>query len=295
MKTLSGLYDTAYAGYEGDLRPLRDEIGGVREKLGGVADAELDVAKDAGSNDYYTRLSNLLYEQSRDEVNRGARGAQETLNTMYANAGLDPSSPAFTAAMTDLAQSRSDALVSSRRQAILDSYGLGSDMLSNRSNALSGAGSALSSQISAIGSEMGALDSLYGVKMEGLNTRRDMIGQVYGADKDIAATGISGLNTVLNTNLKGIGADQDQYYKGLDLTQGSFNTKFDNFGKEFNITRGLFDLYNKEGTDALNLILDKYQGDTSNQLTLETLKQYAEENPNYTIDPDLEKFLSGGK
>lgn len=281
MANLSGLYDQAYAGYEGELRPLRDQ-------LGGITDSAMEVARDANSPDYYNRLSQLYYDQSKDEINRSGRGAQEDLNAMYANAGLDPSSPAFTAAMRDLSQSRADALVSARRQSILDSYGLGSDMLRNRTSALGTASSA-------IANEMGALDSLYGVKMEGLNTRRDMIGQVYGADRDIANIGVKGLNTTLDTNLSKVQADQDQFNTKIDLKDSLYKNQASMYGTAFDALGGMRSIYDKEGGDRFNTLTEFDLGQGSNMLTLETLRQYAEQNPNYSIDPELETFLSGGR
>lgn len=184
---------------------------------------------------------------------------------------------------------------SARRQSLLDSYGLGSQMLSNRTTALSGAGNALGNEMAGVQTEMGALDSLYGVKLQGLNTRRDMIGQIYGADKDIAATGISGLNTVLGTNLKGIDANQNQFNTKINLSNDLYKNKAGMFGTAFDALGGMRGIYDKEGEDRFNTLTEFNLGQGSNKLTLETLRQYASENPNYTIDPDLEKFLSGGK
>jgi hypothetical protein len=233
----------------------------LRGKLSGITDAALQVAGDANNTNYYNRLSDLYYQDAKDEIDRNTAGVQDTLTQQYASAGLDPSSPAFTAAMADLAKSRSDSLRSSRRQAILDSYGLGSQMLSNRT-------SALNSASSAIGTEMGALDSLYGVKLEGLNTRRDMIGQIYGADKDVAATGISGLNTVLNTNLKGIDADQTQFNTKLNLNNAFYGNLFKNIGLEYDVKGGLRDYADKETTDAFDTLVDYDQSFKSDDFTM---------------------------
>ena len=281
MQGLQGLYDEAYAGYEGELRPLRDAMGGVTKDA-------MEVARDANSPDYYNRLSQLYYDQAKDEINRSGRGAREDLNAMYANAGMDPSSPAFTAAMTDLSQSRADALVSARRQSILDSYGLGSDMLRNRTSALGTASSA-------IANEMGALDSLYGVKMEGLNTRRDMIGQIYKADENIANTGISGLNTVLNTKTKGIELDQDQYFTGMDLKTKAFDTKFKNLGTSINITDSLRGLYDTEGKSAFDTAIEYDTAGKSDAFTLEALMQSASQNPEYEVPQWIIDMYGGGR
>jgi hypothetical protein len=273
MQGLQGMYDQAYSDYSGALDPLRN-------KMSTITGQAMDVARDAGDENYYGRLKDLYYQDAKEQIDRDARGARDTLNETYANAGLDPSSPAFTAAMKDLAQSRSDSLRSSRRQAILDSYGLGSQMLTNRSNALNTASGA-------VGAEMNAVDSLYGVKLAGLNNRKDMIGQIYGAAKDVAGTGVTGLNTILDANLKGIQANQNQFNKNIDLNNSLYSNLLNVYG-------GLRNTASTEADDAFNTLTEYDMGQGSNKLTLETLRQYASENPNYNIDPDLEKFLLGG-
>ena len=67
------------------------------------------------------------------------------------------------------------------------------------------------------------------------------------------------------------------------------------YGTAFDALGGMRGIYDKEGGDRFNTLTEFNLGQGSNKLTLETLRQYASENPNYTIDPDLEKFLSGGK
>jgi hypothetical protein len=295
MTNLSGLYDQAYAGFESDLSPLRGEMSQVRDRLGDVSTAQMGVAQDAGSNDYYTRLSDLLYDDARDEINRGTAGARDSLNTMYASAGLDPSSPAYTAAMRDLTQSRSDALVKSRRQAILDSYGIGTDMLTNRSNALAGAGNALSNQLSGIGTEMNALDSLYGVKLGGLNTRRDMIGQIYGANRDIADIGVKGLNTTLETNLSKVQADQDQFNKKIDLTDSLYKNKANMYGIAYDTIGGMRGVYDKESGERFNTLTEFDQGTKSDAFILESLQQQASQNPNYEVPQWIIDIYGGNK
>lgn len=273
MQGLQSMYDQAYSDYSGELDPLRN-------KMSTITGQAMDVARDAGDENYYGRLKDLYYQDAKEQIDRDAQGARDTLTSTYANAGLDPSSPAFTAAMTDLAKSRSDSLRSSRRQAILDSYGLGSQMLTNRSNALNTASGA-------VGAEMNAVDSLYGVKLAGLNNRKDMIGQIYGAARDVAGTGVTGLNTILDARLKGIQANQNQFNKNIDLNNSLYSNLLNVYG-------GLRNTASTEADDAFNTLTEYDMGQGSNKLTLETLRQYASENPNYTIDPDLEKFLLGG-
>jgi hypothetical protein len=274
MQGLQRKYDQAYASYEGELNPLRTQ-------MGTITGMSMDVARDANDQNYYTRLKDTLYADAQESINRSASGARDTLNQTYANAGLDPSSPAFTAAMRDLAQSRADSERSANRQAILDSYGLGNQMLTSRSNALTGASNA-------IGAEMGALDSLYGVKLQGLNNRKDMIGQIYNVDKNNATVGMQGLNTVLDTGLKGISANQTQFNKNIDLTNSIYSNlinaqsgirnladqegrtaegdliDFSNAGKSDDFTYGSFELALQQAypdgdiPDSLQTLLDKY-------------------------------------
>jgi len=244
------------------------EMATTRGKLGTVADAAMDVAADAGDQNYYTKLKNLLYADATDQIDRSSRSARDSLQQMYANAGMDTSSPAYTSAMMDLAKSRSDAQRSANRQAILDSYGLGQQMLGNRTNALNSAGSAYQASLNSMGQQMSALDSLYGVKLEGLNTRRDMIGQIYNANKNQADLGVSGLNTVLDTNLTGIGADQTQFNTKLNLNNDFYNNLFKNLGLDFNVTGGLRDYANKETTSAFDTLVDYDQSFKSDDFTM---------------------------
>ena len=246
MQGLQGMYDQAYASYEGELDPLRNQ-------MGTITDMSMDVARDANDQNYYTRLKDTLYADAQESINRSASGARDTLNQTYANAGLDPSSPAFTAAMRDLAQSRADSERSANRQAILDSYGLGSQMLTNRSNALTGASNA-------IGAEMGALDSLYGVKLQGLNNRKDMIGQIYNVDQNNATVGMQGLNTVLDTGLKGISANQTQFNKNIDLTNSIYSNLI-------NAQSGIRNLADQEGRTAEGDLIDFSNAGKSDDFT----------------------------
>jgi hypothetical protein len=202
-------YDKAYTDYEGELRPRLDQLDSNTAALN-------QVAQDANSPDYYNRLSNLYYEQSRDEINRNSRGAQETLQSTYANAGMDPSSPAYTSAIMDLQNKRSDAMVSARRQAILDSYGLGTQMLTNRTNALNSAQTG-------IRYGMDALGNLYDVKLEGLGVERDMISTIYEGKKEGAKLGMEGLGVTTGLERDKINANQTQYFKDIDVRTGLNN------------------------------------------------------------------------
>jgi len=113
----------------------------------------------------------------------------------------------------DLEQKRSDSARSSRRQAILDSYGLGTQMLTNRTNALSNA------QVG-IGRSMDALGDLYDVKLEGLGVEKDMISTIYGGKMDAAKLGMEGLSTQTGLKRDTINANQNQFYKNIDINSG---------------------------------------------------------------------------
>lgn len=211
MGTLRGDYDQAYTNYESELNPYRTQMDEITEDLRGIAEQ-------AGDTNYYNRLSNLYYEEASDEIDRQTAGAQETLNESYANAGLDPSSPAYTQAIMDLQNKRSDASRSARRQAILDSYSLGNQMLTNQTNALSNAQAG-------IGRSMDALGDLYDVKLEGLGVEKDMISTMYAGKMDAAKIGMEGLNVSAGLQRDTINANQNQFYKNLDLTSGLYGSK----------------------------------------------------------------------
>lgn len=211
MGTLRGEYDQAYTSYESELNPYRTQMDEITEDLRGIAEQ-------AGDTNYYNRLSNLYYEEASDEIDRQTAGAQETLNESYANAGLDPSSPAYTQAIMDLQNKRSDASRSARRQAILDSYSLGNQMLTNQTNALSNAQAG-------IGRSMDALGDLYDVKLEGLGVEKDMISTMYAGKMDAAKIGMEGLNVSAGLQRDTINANQNQFYKNLDLTSGLYGSK----------------------------------------------------------------------
>jgi hypothetical protein len=295
LTTLQGLYNQAYEGYEGDLDPLRQEIGRIRGRLGEVADQQMGVARDAGDESYYSRLSDLYYQDAKDQLDASAAGARETLNEAYANAGLDPSSPAFTAAMKDLAMSRAGAERQAQRQSILDSYGLGSQMLSNRTTALSGAGNALGNEMAGVQTEMGALDSLYGVKLQGLNQRQDMIGQIYNTKANNANVGMQGLNTILNTNLKGIDANQNQFNTKINLSNDLYKNKAGMYGTAYDALGGMRGIYDKEGGDRLNTLTEFGQDAKSDAFILESLQQQASQNPNYEVPQWIIDIYGGNK
>jgi len=222
VNRLRGEYASMTQGYESELNPLRNDLGDVRDRLGEVSEGQMGVARDAADRSYYNRLRDTLYADATDNIGRQTEAGMDSLRQNFAASGADPTSPAFIAAMKDLQQGRSDAMVSSRRKAILDSYGLGGQMLSQRSQALSGAGNAIATEGNAISAEMGALDSLYGMRAQGLqadanltgqlmsqrmnklNTRGDMIGNIYNIDRTNATTGIEGLNTVLGARTNAI-------------------------------------------------------------------------------------------
>ena len=274
--TLKADYEKTYGDYQKDLDPLRSQIQGVNRKLGGVADMSLDVARDAGSANYYNKLSDLYYSQAQDTIEAGSRGAKAALNESYANAGMDPSSPAFTKAMADLATSRADAMVSAKRQSVLDSYGLGSQMLNNRSAALGNAGAALSSQMAGIGTEMGAMDSLYGVKLAGLGQRNDMIGQIYNIGANNAQMGMQGASTVLESNINKTNTKANQFYKNMDTTNNLYGAQGDMLNNTANALGAGMSYYGGKGDQAFNTLLEANQGNKSDAFSFGTLSQLYE-------------------
>ena len=274
--TLKADYEKTYGDYQKDLDPLRSQIQGVNRKLGGVADMSLDVARDAGSANYYNKLSDLYYSQAQDTIEAGSRGAKAALNESYANAGMDPSSPAFTKAMADLATSRADAMVSAKRQSVLDSYGLGSQMLQNRSSALGNAGAALSNQMAGIGTEMGAMDSLYGVKLAGLGQRNDMIGQIYNIGANNAQMGMQGASTVLESNINKTNTKANQFYKNMDTTNNLYGAQGDMLNNTANALGAGMSYYGGKGDQAFNTLLEANQGNKSDAFSFGTLSQLYE-------------------
>ena len=314
MGVLSQQYDEAYAQNQGDinrlrgdyasmtenyakeLNPLRNDLGGVRERLGQVSQGQMDVAKDASDRAYYNRLRDTLYADATDNIGRQTEAGMDSIRQNFAASGADPTSPAFLAAMKDLQQGRSDAMVSARRKAILDSYGLGSQMLGQRSQALSGAGAALGAEGSAIGAEMGALDSLYGMKSAGLqadanltgqqmqnrmnmlNTRGDMIGNMYNISRDNANTGIQGLNTVLNANTNAINTKANQFYKNIGLNNDLYSGQMDFLGKSANALGNQLNYYDTQRQNAFDTLLEANQGQKSDAYLYGTLQELYEKN-----------------
>ena len=314
MGVLSQQYDDAYAQNQGDinrlrgdyasmtetyakeLNPLRNDLGGVRDRLGQVSQGQMDVAKDASDRAYYNRLRDTLYADATDNIGRQTEAGMDSIRQNFAASGADPTSPAFIAAMKDLQQGRSDAMVSARRKAILDSYGLGSQMLGQRSQALSGAGAALGAEGSAIGAEMGALDSLYGMKSAGLqadanltgqqmqnrmnmlNTRGDMIGNMYDISRANANTGIQGLNTVLNANTNAINTKANQFYKNIGLNSDLYSGQMDFLGKSANALGTQLNYYDTQRQNAFDTLLEANQGQKSDAYLYGTLQDLYEKN-----------------
>ena len=119
------------APYEGRALGLAEDY----DALGGKFDELYTESRDPNA---YSGFQDLLYADSRDQINRSAVGARDTLNQSYANAGMDPNSPAYTAALMELEKSRGEMLTSARRQAALDAFNMGSQSLSNSANLLGG-------------------------------------------------------------------------------------------------------------------------------------------------------------
>ena len=224
MTALRQEYANAYSDYESELRPRMGQLDSNISALN-------QVAQDANDTNYYNRLKSLYFAEAQDQIDRSARGSQETLNATYANAGLDPSSPAYTAAIMDLEQKRADATRSANRQAMLDSYTMGSNMLGNRQNALNSAQAGITTGMNALG-------NLYGVRISGLDVDKDMISTIYSGKQNQAAVGISGLNTLAQQQQSGINAKRDQFNTNLNLRTG--------------LNAGTIDAANAAATTGLN-------------------------------------------
>ena len=326
MQTLSQEYDQAYKENQGEinrirgdyasmtesyanqLNPLRNDLRGVRDRLGQVSEKQMGVADDAADRDYYGRLRDTLYADSADVVDRQTEAGMDSIRQNFAASGADPNSPAFVAAMKDLQQGRSDAMVGARRKAILDSFGLGTQMLGNRQQALSGAGAALGAEGAAVGAEMGALDSLYGMKasgiqadanltqqqmqnrMQGLNTRSDMIGNLYNIDRTNAQSGMEGLNTVLNANTNAINAKSNQFYKNIGLESDLYGGQMDMLGKSANAVGNELSYFGGQKDKAFNTLLEANQGNKSDAFSFGTLAKMYEEN-NLEIPDFVKPYL----
>ena len=113
----------------------------------------------------------------------------------------------------DLQNKRGDAMRSARRQALLDSYSLGGDMLSNRGRALTAAQSGI------VGG-MNALSGLYDVRVKGLDVDKDMISTIYGGKQKQAEIGVSGINTIVNTERDKVATNEKDFNTKLSLTTG---------------------------------------------------------------------------
>jgi hypothetical protein len=301
---LRGEYNALTTDYASDLDPLRKDLAGVRDRLGDVSAGQMQVAKDAGDETYYGRLKNLYYADARDNIDSSVDNARDALQSNFAAAGADPNSPAYTAAIMDLQQNRANALQSARRQAVLDSYGLGSQMLGQRSQALAGAGSSLGMEGNAIGAEMGALNSLYGVRSQGLqadanltaqqmqnrlgslNTRGDMIGQLYNVNANNAQIGMQGANTILDANLKGIGAQQDQFYKNMGLTNDLYRSNMDVTAALGNAIGSGLSYYTGQADKNFQTLLEANQGGKSDAFAFAQMENWFNEN-----DQEMPDFL----
>lgn len=99
----------------------------------------------------YTQWQDLLYAGAAENVNQGAEGARETLNTQYAQAGVNPNSPAYTAALMELEKNRAASLQQARRQAAVDSFNMGAQAMSNSASLLGGVERSLAGKGTAYG------------------------------------------------------------------------------------------------------------------------------------------------
>ena len=306
---LSTQYDQAYAQNQGDVNRLRDDynrlstdyardlapyqtdLAGIRQRLGDVTQGQFDIARDAKDESYYSKLRDVLYRDAANQIQQQTDSSRDSIQQMYASSGADPTSPAYMTAMTDLQNNRVKATQSAQRQALLDSYGLGSQMLGNRSQALSGAGAALGAEGSAIGAEMGALNSLYGIRnsalqadasltgqqmqnrIGALNTRGDMIGRLYNVNRDAATTGMQGLNTVMNTNINAINSRSDQFYKNIGLQNDLYGGQMDSLGNAANAVGNQLNYYGAQRQNAFDTLLEANQGQKSDAFSYATLEK----------------------
>ena len=145
-------FEGRYNAYESQMQGITSDYQSVIDRLVPYEDRAMGLADDydALGRDFdelytesrdpnaYRGWQDLIYADSRDQINRGAVGARDTLNASFANAGADPNSPAYTAALMELEKSRGEQLTSARRQAALDAFNMGSQSLSNSANLLGG-------------------------------------------------------------------------------------------------------------------------------------------------------------
>lgn len=202
-------YEQTFSDYQTDFQPRMDQLDSNISALN-------QVATDAGDRGYYNQLRDVYFADSMDQVNRNTESSRDAINQMYAKSGMDTNSPAYSSAMVDLQNKRSEAARTARRQAILDSYGLGTEMLTNRTNALNSAQTG-------IRSGMDALSDLYDVKLEGLGVERDMISTIYEGKKEGAKLGMEGLGVTTGLERDKINANQSQYFKDIDVRTGLNN------------------------------------------------------------------------
>lgn len=206
MGTLRGEYQKAFGDYNQELRPRLQQLDDTTAGL-------TEVAQDAADQNYYGRLQDVYFADAAEGIQSDVDSARDTLQTNYAASGADPNSPAYTAAIMDLQNKRGDAMRSARRQALLDSYSLGGNMLANRTNALSSAQSGILGGINALG-------SLYDVKIKGLDVDKDMISTIYQGKQNQADIGVRGLNTIAQAQQGIVDKNEADFARRLNLTTG---------------------------------------------------------------------------
>lgn len=206
MTGLRSQYDQTFNEYGGRLEPYLQQQEDITSGL-------MDVASDAGDENYYSRLKDVYFADAAEGIQSDADSSRDQVQQMYARSGADPNSPAYTAAIMDLQEKRGDAMRSARRQALLDSYSLGNNMLQNRSSTLSNAQTG-------VGNSMNALGGLYDVKIKGLEVDRDMVSEIYKGKQNQANIGVQGLNTVAGQQQNILNTDKDTFFKELDLRTG---------------------------------------------------------------------------
>jgi len=147
----------------------------------------------------YRNYLDLLYSDAADQVRQSAQGVRDTLNTQFAQSGMSPNSPAYTAALMELENNRTASLQQARRQAAIDSFNMGAQAMSNSASLLGGVERSLAGRGTAYGMGINTLLSegnLISNKANALMQGVGLLGQQAGsalqqADLYNTAAGIS--------------------------------------------------------------------------------------------------------
>jgi len=132
----------------------------------------------------YRNYLDLLYSDAADQVQQSAQGVRETLNTQFAQSGMSPNSPAYTSALMELENNRTNSLQQARRQAAIDSFNMGAQAMSNSASLLGGVERSLAGRGTAYGMGINTLLSegnLISNKANALMQGVGLLGQQAGA------------------------------------------------------------------------------------------------------------------